>query len=90
MSKHAALVSLDKGLPVGVYFPLMSQTTTIIDNRDDNTLLAGIQRMGAGGNELWIATAGRGGVDTGLDGYRQCLCADWQCSGTGANGTPRA
>ena len=35
----------------------MSQTTTIIDNRDDNTLLAGIQRMGAGGNELWIATA---------------------------------
>jgi len=31
--------------------------TTIIDNRDDNTLLGSIQQMGADGEELFIATA---------------------------------
>jgi|LSQX01.1.fsa_nt_gb SNF2 family DNA or RNA helicase len=30
---------------------------SIIDNRQDNTLLAGLDRMGAGGNELLIASA---------------------------------
>jgi len=30
---------------------------TIIDNRGDNTLVAGLQRMGTGGRELCIATA---------------------------------
>lgn len=32
-------------------------STTIIDNRGENTLLAGLQRMGAGGNEIAIAAA---------------------------------
>lgn len=31
--------------------------TSIVDNRDDNTLLAALQGMGEGGRELWIATA---------------------------------
>jgi len=32
-------------------------TSTIIDNRDGNTLCAALERMGAGGQELWIASA---------------------------------
>ena len=32
-------------------------TSTIIDNRDGNTLLAALERMGANGQELWIASA---------------------------------
>lgn len=31
--------------------------STIVDNRDDNTLLAALANMGAGGRELWVATA---------------------------------
>ena len=31
--------------------------STIIDNRDGNTLHAALERMGAGGKELWIASA---------------------------------
>ena len=36
---------------------MTQEIPTIIDNREGNTLLAGIQRMGAGGRELFIATA---------------------------------
>lgn len=32
-------------------------TSTIIDNREGNTLCAALERMGAGGKELWIASA---------------------------------
>jgi len=31
--------------------------SSIIDNRDGNTLCAALERMGAGGKELWIASA---------------------------------
>ncbi len=31
--------------------------STIIDNRDGNTLLAALEQMGAGGKEIWIASA---------------------------------
>ena len=31
--------------------------STIIDNREGNTLCAALERMGAGGKELWIASA---------------------------------
>ncbi len=33
------------------------QVSTIIDNRDGNTLCAALEKMGAGGKELWIASA---------------------------------
>ena len=32
-------------------------TSTIIDNRDGNTLCAALECMGASGKELWIASA---------------------------------
>lgn len=36
---------------------MADRLSSIIDNRGENTLLAGIKRMGSGGNELSIATA---------------------------------
>lgn len=36
---------------------MMVAISTIFDNREGNTLHAAIERMGAGGKELWIASA---------------------------------